>query len=74
MRDDTSSPEAYESRDDNLRESPIRADERYDCNQYESKTPEYIDDRVISYSQRIKEEENVGDEESKEDRGHRESV
>ena len=72
MRDDTGSPEENESRHYDLWKSPIRADERYDCNQYESKTPEYIDDRVISYPQRKEKQENVGDEESKEDESHKE--
>ena len=74
MRDDPSSPEAYECCDSDLMESHTWGEERYDCDEYKTKTPEYIDDGVISYSQRIKEEEDIWDEESKEDCYHGESV
>lgn len=72
MWDDTSSPEEDECCDDDLWKSPIRAEERYDCDQYESKTPEYIDDRVVLDLDCMEEEENIGDEESEEDGGHEE--
>jgi hypothetical protein len=47
MRDDTSSPEAYECCDSDLWECHIRSEERYDSDEYKTKTPEYIDDGVI---------------------------
>ncbi len=70
MWDDTSSPEEDESRHYDLWESPIRADERYDCDKHEAKTPENIHDGVVFYFYGKEKEENVWDEENEVDGGH----
>ncbi len=71
---ETSSSEADEYCDSDLWQSSIRAEERYSCGEYETKTPEYIHDGIISGFEWKKEEENVWDKESEEDDYHRESV
>ena len=70
MRDDTSSPEEDEYCDDGLWQSLIRSEERYDSDEYKTKTPEYIDDGVISNLEGKEKEEDIWDEESEEDWGH----
>ncbi len=70
MRDDTSSPEQDKYCDSYLVKSPIRGEKRYHCDEYKTKTPEYIDDGVVSYSQRIEKEEDIWDKECEEDGGH----
>ena len=59
MRDDTSSPDENEYCESDLWESLIRSEERYDCDQYKTKTPEYIDDGVILYLEGKEKKEDV---------------
>ena len=68
MRDDAGSPEEDECCHGYLRgimEGWCHIGQQSD--DYESETPEDIDDRVISNLEGVEEEEDIGDEESRED-------
>ena len=74
MRDDTYTPDTYESGHYYRYESHIRLEKWQNCYDHKSHTPEDIDDRVISNLEWVEKEESVWDEENKEDNSHKKIV